>query len=79
VLGKGGDEQAVSCGRTLDAALRRYLTRERPDTLTQPGDPLSRACRGLFVYGARPAKPVVGAPLTWLVFDVSMVRLGSAR
>jgi site-specific recombinase XerD len=40
VLGKGGDERAVPYGRTLDAALRRYLTRERPDTLTEPGDPL---------------------------------------
>ena len=40
VLGKGGDERAVPYGRTLDAALRRYLARERPDTLTQPGDPL---------------------------------------
>lgn len=40
VLGKGGDERAVPYGRTLDAALRHYLTRERPDHLTQPGDPL---------------------------------------
>jgi site-specific recombinase XerD len=40
VLGKGGDERAVPYGRTLDAALRRYLTRERPNSLTQPGDPL---------------------------------------
>ena len=40
VLGKGDDERTVPYGRTLDAALRRYLTRERPDHLTQPGDPL---------------------------------------
>jgi site-specific recombinase XerD len=40
ILGKGDDERSVPYGRTLDAALRRYLTRERPDHLTQPGDPL---------------------------------------
>jgi integrase/recombinase XerD len=40
ILGKGGDERTVPFGRTLDAALRRYLTRERPNHLIQPGDPL---------------------------------------
>jgi site-specific recombinase XerD len=40
IHGKGGHERAVFYGRALDAALRRYLTRERPDTLTEPGDPL---------------------------------------
>jgi integrase/recombinase XerC len=40
ILGKGDDERAVPYGRTLDAALRRYLIRERPNNLTRPGDPL---------------------------------------
>lgn len=40
ILGKGDDERSVPYGRTLDAALRRYLTRERPNNPTQPGDPL---------------------------------------
>ncbi len=40
ILGKGDDERSVPYGRTLDAALRRYLTRERPNSLTRPDDPL---------------------------------------
>ena len=40
VLGKGGHERAVPYGRSLDAALRRYLARERPAAFREPGDPL---------------------------------------
>ena len=63
VLGKGGDECAVPYGRTLDAALRRYLNRERPDNLSQPGDPL--------LLGRD------GRPLTGEAIYQGMRRLGS--
>jgi integrase/recombinase XerC len=34
VLGNGGDERTVPYGRTLDAGLRRYLSRELTDSET---------------------------------------------
>jgi integrase/recombinase XerD len=46
IVGKGGDERAVPYGRALDAALRRYLARERVNALIEPGDPLLLAADG---------------------------------
>lgn len=40
VTGKGGHERLVPVGRTLAAALRRYLERERPRRVERPDEPL---------------------------------------
>lgn len=40
VTGKGGHERLVPVGRTLAAALRRYVERERPRPVERPDEPL---------------------------------------
>lgn len=40
VTGKGGHERLVPIGRELNAALRRYVSRERRSRTTEPSEPL---------------------------------------